>query len=632
MNLKNFKKLKRIDKKIVFRKIKSKFLNSITDKFYKLRDYNISTYSYDYSSYFTIDLNIQIDLFEIFNIEIETTILKEFVDYCISHEFKILSDKYVSVNTESSFEDLQKNFNKKLIPFSSKCYNKISSNYNLIDWQSDFNANKQWQFEWFKNITYGNSSGSDIKIPWELGRLQHLPSLAHLYNINRNELTRLEIRNQIFDFMASNPPNYGVQWMTSMDIGIRLVNIIFTIIVSSKTKILFENDELELINSYLFDHYLHIRENIEYSDGIRGNHYLSNLCSILIYICFIEDTSGKSLLLDKYIKLINKELDYQFNSDGSNFEASTRYHIFTSQMLISVDLILQKLTNKKLNQNRMNSINSFALELLKFTPPPQIGDNDSGFYWKVSNKEEVTYKSILNTIETNYRLKNKDNYLEFGYIHRKIDKIDIMFKCGKVGQNGKGGHDHNDNLSYIIYLNNLPFVVDIGTFCYTSDFSKRNYYRSSLQHNVLTINQTEQNDISQTLNDDMFWLDETKSNPTIINKDDNIFSGKINYFGKEYKRDIKINSNEIIVTDYHKSKICKNVRIHFHPNVKIESVEKDVYKVWINENSMILLIVDEESVIENYMYSPNYGVEIQSKRITISSKKNKIVHKFKMLP
>lgn len=628
MNLQNLKKASRIDKKIVYRKLKNKLLNSIIDKFYRLRDSHLSTYSYDYTSYLRLASDVKVDLKVLFHIDITDEENTDFVEKCIKHEHKILSSKFVNINSIQKYDSLQQNFNKRLIPFTTLAFNKIADDYILINWQKDFNKDFEWNYAWYKDIRFGNNTGSDIKVPWELGRLQHLPWLALSYSETKKEKVKTEIRNQIFDFIASNPPNFGVQWMSSMDIGIRLVNILFTISFFDESNKLFKNDEMELINSYLFDHYQHIRDNIEYSDGMRGNHYLSNLCSILVYSCFIEDNASKDLLIEKYINLINIELDYQFHPDGSNFEASTRYHIFTNQMVITANIILSKLTGKTLNIIKLNLINSFTAELLKFSQPVQIGDNDSGFYWKVLDNENITYKSLKGLTNSEKNSFASANYLNFGYISKKSEDFNLIFKCGKVGQMGKGGHDHNDNLSYNLYYKGSALVTDIGTYCYTSNFEKRNYYRSTLQHNVLTINNEEQNAINNTSKDDMFWLETINSNPKILENETDIIKGSINYCGKEYVREIQMNSNEILITDKYLNKLDKEIRIHLHPNITIQSMDKNVYKLLIKSEIILLDTFNNNSKIEAYNFSPEYGVEVESQRIIINSKDDVITHKY----
>ncbi|MGN7614540.1 hypothetical protein ACQZV8_20920, partial [Magnetococcales bacterium HHB-1] len=60
---------------------------------------------------------------------------------------------------------------------------QISSEYKPIDWHRDFKSGYRWQEnQWYKKIRYMKpdlsasiSPGVDVKVPWELSRMQHLP-------------------------------------------------------------------------------------------------------------------------------------------------------------------------------------------------------------------------------------------------------------------------------------------------------------------------------------------------------------------------------------------------------------------------------------------------------------------------
>jgi hypothetical protein len=57
----------------------------------------------------------------------------------------------------------------------------------------------------------------------------------------------------------------------------------------------------------------------------------------------------------------------------------------------------------------------------------------------------------------------------------------------------KGGHSHCDQLGLLLSVNGQDIFVDRGTGNYTADQRMRNHYRSSAAHNVLQINDWEQN-------------------------------------------------------------------------------------------------------------------------------------------
>ena len=54
-----------------------------------------------------------------------------------------------------------------------------SIKYEPIDWQVDFKSGYRWSEKtYYKFIKYGHKLGVDIKVPWELSRMQYLIQLA----------------------------------------------------------------------------------------------------------------------------------------------------------------------------------------------------------------------------------------------------------------------------------------------------------------------------------------------------------------------------------------------------------------------------------------------------------------------
>jgi uncharacterized heparinase superfamily protein len=75
-------------------------------------------------------------------------------------------------------------------------------------------------------------------------------------------------------------------------------------------------------------------------------------------------------------------------------------------------------------------------------------------------------------------------------------------RCGGVGQNGRGGHAHNDLLSYELSRAE-PIIVDSGTYAYTSDVEARDAFRSTAAHNTVRLDGEETNPIPEG---GVFWL------------------------------------------------------------------------------------------------------------------------------
>jgi hypothetical protein len=68
----------------------------------------------------------------------------------------------------------------------------------------------------------------------------------------------------------------------------------------------------------------------------------------------------------------------------------------------------------------------------------------------------------------------------------------LSVSAGPPGQNGIGGHSHNDQLSFELHLNGDPLVVDPGTGTYLRDPQKRNAFRATAAHNTVEIDGREQ--------------------------------------------------------------------------------------------------------------------------------------------
>ena len=116
---------------------------------------------------------------------------------------------------------------------SQAIWKLVDTDYIPIDWQRDFKSGYRWnETTWFRDIPLGHLPGVDIKVPWELARMQHLPQLALAFNLldssPGNEPLRHQLcsgfRNQILDFLATNPPRFGVNWQCAMDVAIRVAN------------------------------------------------------------------------------------------------------------------------------------------------------------------------------------------------------------------------------------------------------------------------------------------------------------------------------------------------------------------------------------------------------------------------
>lgn len=84
------------------------------------------------------------------------------------------------------------------------------------------------------------------------------------------------------------------------------------------------------------------------------------------------------------------------------------------------------------------------------------------------------------------------------YIMRHKDLF-MTFDAGGVGTEGAGVHAHNDTLSITLHANGQSFLIDPGSYLYTSDPKARNRYRATSSHNTLQIGDREINSLPENL-------------------------------------------------------------------------------------------------------------------------------------
>ena len=209
--------------------------------------------------------------------------------------------------------------------------------YRLMDWQRDARSGYRWSArQWHRSIRYGHIPGVDVKWPWELARLQHLPPMAARLQAASPELRRRvegELRAQIIDFVMQNPPGFGVNWVCAMDVGIRAANLVVAVDLARAAGTRYDDGFLTLVSATLRDHGRFLTQNLEWG-SLCSNHYLADVVGLLYCAAFLPVDRETSSWLAFAGRELALQLRQQFHADGSNFEASTCYHRLSGEMML----------------------------------------------------------------------------------------------------------------------------------------------------------------------------------------------------------------------------------------------------------------------------------------------------------
>ena len=231
----------------------------------------------------------------------------------------------------------------------------------LIDWHTDALSGHRWDpATWHTDIDRTPGPGIDVKLPWELGRLQHLPQLALAYRhatagapgFAEPEVYRLAIERQLVDFVTHNPPGRGVQWGCAMDAGIRVTNMLLALDVLATGGAALSPSVETLVTASVHAHAAFIVANLEWTRSARTNHYLADVCGLVWAAGHLDGSREADSWLCLAARELQAETRRQFDRDGAAREGSTSYHRLSAEMVVWSTAVLLALPEERISALR----------------------------------------------------------------------------------------------------------------------------------------------------------------------------------------------------------------------------------------------------------------------------------------
>lgn len=370
----------------------------------------------------------------------------------------------------------------------------------VIDWHLDFKSGRRWPLHHISRIVVSYPDASDIKVPWELSRCQHLPLLALANRITGERRYIEEIGAQIVDWVEQNPVEIGVNWQCTMDVAIRAVNWVAALALCAGDDSI--APWVDTAAASLLLHERFIRAHLEYGPA-RGNHYLADIVGLLITASvFRESAEGQSWIRWSTNQL-STEIGHQIRADGCDHEASTSYHRLVAELFIVGADAAEALAPGSLDPSVKSTIEQMLGFVADYTRPdglaPQLGDADDGRLLPLGDYGQTDQRSHMHLFRQAakpYRPAVASTaYPAGGFYFLRAGDLYAAVRCGDVGLHGRGCHAHNDLLAFELCWRTTPLIVDPGSYLYTADPDARNAFRSTVAHSTLQVDALEQNEI-----------------------------------------------------------------------------------------------------------------------------------------
>ena len=254
-------------------------------------------------------------------------------------------------------------------------------------WHKDYLWDTRWPnyfYVWLERIEYNDSDsmrpGRDRKQPYELSRFQHLIPLCNAFLLSKDRKYSEEAIGQISDWINMNPFMYGINWTCAMDVSIRTCNWIWAWWVFKSEPLWTEQFNHKFLKS-LWQHGWYIENNLENRQGIRTNHYLSDIVGLLFISVMFPQFKDAKHWKEFSVNEMVRCMEEMVFPDGVSFENSTSYQRLVLE-LFTYSAILCRRNSIELPLPFWNRLEKMLEFVMYCTRPdgrsPMIGDNDDG--------------------------------------------------------------------------------------------------------------------------------------------------------------------------------------------------------------------------------------------------------------
>lgn len=382
----------------------------------------------------------------------------------------------------------------------------------------------------------------NIKYLWEPNRHLHLPVLAQAHALTGDPRYALAIQAQVDSWIEQCPEGRGPNWISALELGIRLINwsITWQLLGGMRSK-MFASPEGEAFRDRWLDSIYRqtrmIAGNLSrYSSA--NNHLIGEAAGVYVAASTWPLWPQITAWGERCRAILEEECQRQNAADGGNREQAFAYQTFVLDFLLIAGLAARARGEDFAPDywRRIEVMIDFLASMTNFSGQlPMIGDADDGLV--VSLAPEPGFSAHLSLIATGAvlfgrpdlavkagtldgktatllgveavrRLANlkergrkgfrpRLQFAESGYYLMGAgfdtpSEVRLLVDSGPLGYLSIAAHGHADALSFVLSLGDREILVDPGTYAYHTDPAWRRYFRSTLAHNTVGIDDEDQ--------------------------------------------------------------------------------------------------------------------------------------------
>jgi uncharacterized heparinase superfamily protein len=537
---------------------------------------------------------------------------------------------------------------------------------NPIDWHRDYKTDIRWPSAFYRRIEYaGLGRPSDVKIPWEISRLQWLLPAGQAYRLSGDDRYAAAIRAVLEDWIAGNPFAWSVNWTCAMEVALRVLSWTWFFHACHDAPSWKDEAFRRRLLTSLYLHGDFIEHHLEFSD-INGNHYTADAAGLVFAGLFFGEGASARRWASLGWQILSDELPRQVTADGVDFEASVPYHRLVLELFLvpAMYRLRRGLKVEASYRERLIAMARFAQAYTRDDgSAPVWGDADDaralpfgdqaindhaylpamvGFGLgepslmarPATGSAELVWLFGLEVVAGAQDARpapQSTAFPEGGFFVMRGERDHVFIDCGPIGLGGRGGHGHNDCLAFEAVLDGVALVIDCGAYVYTASVEWRNHFRTTPQHNTPQIAGAESNRLIAA---DQLWTlhDDATPEPRLWQpgQDVDLFVGAHSGYRRldppaTPVRAIRLDKQRhaLVIEDRFEGSGGHPARIPFHlaPGAKIVDTDALGWVLEAGGRRFRVVAADDgwTRAVQQAWVSPSYGVKAPTSALVFST-------------
>jgi hypothetical protein len=389
------------------------------------------------------------------------------------------------------------------------------------DWLRDPVSGRRWPLTHWAALDYrAHGVPGDPRYVWEVNRCHHLVTLGRAFVLTRDAKYARAVWDAIASWIAANPPHFGINWASPLEVGIRLISWALALDLVGG-----EGADEERARDLAVSVWLqarHVSDNLSLYASSRNNHLIGEAAGLLVAGAKFRWLPGADGWARNGRRIVEREVLTQVTADGVPREQAFQYGVFVLEFCLAATgggrAVSGGLTE------RVGSLSTFLSAVAGADGSvPSIGDGDGGRAYELSDRpgrqapSAAACGAILAGLPAPRGFEPADAepgvwlfgpgavtrwldaspgapadagsraFVEGGYFVSGGRELRGVIDCGPLGYRSIAAHGHADCLSVAICLGDDWVVADPGTYCYHRERLWRDHFRSTAAHNTVTV-------------------------------------------------------------------------------------------------------------------------------------------------